>query len=411
MKILWVLLSFPFITIGVLALPTGNLPGSEKGGTEVKLSNVSTATEAVAPDNAMAKEDGNASAKKDESIQDSGQGPSKSSDSSPGMGSSVSMKSISPKPEAHGNTTMPASNTSVVKTDPGNTKKPQNSEDVEDTPEKAKTDAQKTNEAEVRQQLAAGGTSKAPSEAEIQKNNASSVPKSTQAPVTSDSEKKDDTDKQDAPAQTEQKKPEAADSKEGKDTDVKGDSNVATKEEDMGSPESTAAHPEKVNQGTNDKEPAAKGPEVHKSSMEPSFAYDDDNGDGSALIGIETDRTNGIEQDDDQAYEGDDEFEDDVTKGIADGEEETQKLEQLDHNGQFTTDADSHFFAYFLTIMVTVIIFYLVFHNKQRIIALIIEGRAPRNGRTRRASSRAKYHKLDNNLEEAIIATKGSNGF
>ncbi|KAK7080842.1 hypothetical protein SK128_000230 [Halocaridina rubra] len=76
--------------------------------------------------------------------------------------------------------------------------------------------------------------------------------------------------------------------------------------------------------------------------------------------------------------------------------------------GHFANDEDSHFFAYFLTIMVTAIIFYLVFHNKQRIIALIIEGRAPRNGRSRRMSGRAKYHKLDNNLEEAITATKGS---
>lgn len=81
---------------------------------------------------------------------------------------------------------------------------------------------------------------------------------------------------------------------------------------------------------------------------------------------------------------------------------------QVNNGGKFRDDEDSHFFAYFLTIMVTAIIFYLVFHNKQRIIALIIEGRAPRSGRTRRSSSRAKYHKLDNNLEEAITATKGS---
>lgn len=35
--------------------------------------------------------------------------------------------------------------------------------------------------------------------------------------------------------------------------------------------------------------------------------------------------------------------------------------------GQFRDDKGSHFFAYFLTVMVTAIIFYLVFHNKQRV--------------------------------------------
>ncbi|XP_047482042.1 trans-Golgi network integral membrane protein 2-like [Penaeus chinensis] len=80
----------------------------------------------------------------------------------------------------------------------------------------------------------------------------------------------------------------------------------------------------------------------------------------------------------------------------------------ISNGGKFTDDEDSHFFAYFLTIMVSAIIFYLVFHNKQRIIALIIEGRSPGERRGRRSSSRGKYHKLDNNLEEAITATKGA---
>lgn len=74
--------------------------------------------------------------------------------------------------------------------------------------------------------------------------------------------------------------------------------------------------------------------------------------------------------------------------------------------GKFRDDEGSHFFAYFLTVMVTAIIFYLVFHNKQRIMALIIEGRAPNSRRRRRSSSRARYTRLDNNLEEAITATR-----
>ncbi|KAB7494011.1 Trans-Golgi network integral membrane protein TGN38 [Armadillidium nasatum] len=63
-------------------------------------------------------------------------------------------------------------------------------------------------------------------------------------------------------------------------------------------------------------------------------------------------------------------------------------------------DANSHFFAYLVTLMVLVVLFYLLFHNKQRIIALMIEGRGSRP--SRRGSARAKYHKLDNNLEEAM---------
>ncbi|XP_037093415.1 trans-Golgi network integral membrane protein 1-like [Pollicipes pollicipes] len=60
---------------------------------------------------------------------------------------------------------------------------------------------------------------------------------------------------------------------------------------------------------------------------------------------------------------------------------------------------DSNFFAYFLTAVVLCIIFYLMFHNKQKILALIIEGRSP-SGRRRPHSS--QYRKLDNSLEEVI---------
>ncbi|XP_067145518.1 trans-Golgi network integral membrane protein 2-like isoform X2 [Centruroides vittatus] len=47
----------------------------------------------------------------------------------------------------------------------------------------------------------------------------------------------------------------------------------------------------------------------------------------------------------------------------------------------FPEEEDSHFFAYFLTIIVLCIAGYLVFHNKQKIIALIIEGRHERRRR------------------------------
>ncbi|XP_069938561.1 trans-Golgi network integral membrane protein 1 isoform X3 [Cherax quadricarinatus] len=110
-------------------------------------------------------------------------------------------------------------------------------------------------------------------------------------------------------------------------------------------------------------------------------------------------------QENDRSYDDDEGINEDFEDKPTGNENVPQKV---DSEGKFSDDEDSHFFAYFLTIMITAIIFYLVFHNKQRIIALIIEGRAPSSSRNRRSSSRAKYHKLDNNLEEAITATKGS---
>lgn len=65
----------------------------------------------------------------------------------------------------------------------------------------------------------------------------------------------------------------------------------------------------------------------------------------------------------------------------------------------FPEEEDSHFFAYFLTIVVLCIAGYLVFHNKQKIIALIIEGRHER----RRRPNGGGYKRLDN--KESAKAT------
>lgn len=64
---------------------------------------------------------------------------------------------------------------------------------------------------------------------------------------------------------------------------------------------------------------------------------------------------------------------------------------------------DSHFYAYFMTMVVVCIIGYLVFHNKQKILALALEGRS-RKG-TRRRPNTSAYRKLDSNLEEAVTST------
>lgn len=57
----------------------------------------------------------------------------------------------------------------------------------------------------------------------------------------------------------------------------------------------------------------------------------------------------------------------------------------------FPEQEDSHFFFYFLFVVLVLMAGYLIFHNKQKIIALIVEGRHERN----RRSHRAGYKKLE----------------
>jgi len=64
-------------------------------------------------------------------------------------------------------------------------------------------------------------------------------------------------------------------------------------------------------------------------------------------------------------------------------------------------DEQSSFFGYFILLSIVAIIAYLVFHNKQKILALILEGRR-RQGNRRRSGGR-EYRKLDSNLEVCNI--------
>ncbi|XP_013775784.1 trans-Golgi network integral membrane protein TGN38-like isoform X3 [Limulus polyphemus] len=62
----------------------------------------------------------------------------------------------------------------------------------------------------------------------------------------------------------------------------------------------------------------------------------------------------------------------------------------------FPEAEDTHFLAYFLTAVVLCVIAYLVFHNKRKIIALIIEGR---HERKRRAEGHG-YRKLNSEMSD-----------
>eukprot|EP00092_Neocalanus_flemingeri_P016814 GFUD01018188.1.p1 GENE.GFUD01018188.1~~GFUD01018188.1.p1 ORF type:complete len:624 (-),score=173.41 GFUD01018188.1:87-1958(-) len=63
-------------------------------------------------------------------------------------------------------------------------------------------------------------------------------------------------------------------------------------------------------------------------------------------------------------------------------------------------DDRSSFFGYFILLSIVAIIAYLVFHNKQKILALILEGRR-RQGNRRRSGGK-EYRKLDSNLEDTM---------
>jgi hypothetical protein len=78
----------------------------------------------------------------------------------------------------------------------------------------------------------------------------------------------------------------------------------------------------------------------------------------------------------------------------------------------FQEDPDSNFFTYLCITMFLSILLYVVYHNRQKLLALLVEGRrGSRRERSRsRGGSKAAYSKLDCNLEEAITSKKSLSG-
>ena len=80
------------------------------------------------------------------------------------------------------------------------------------------------------------------------------------------------------------------------------------------------------------------------------------------------------------------------------------------YDSQSEIDEDptnTHFLFYFLAFVVISVVCYVVYQRRNRIIALVVEGRSGPNGRRRGSSTRERpssgsYRKLVNNLEEAI---------
>uniref|UniRef100_U5EML6 Putative conserved plasma membrane protein n=1 Tax=Corethrella appendiculata TaxID=1370023 RepID=U5EML6_9DIPT len=77
----------------------------------------------------------------------------------------------------------------------------------------------------------------------------------------------------------------------------------------------------------------------------------------------------------------------------------------------FFQENDSNFFSYFLFLMFVCILCYIAYHNKTKVLALVLEGRRSSNGRSTggRRKHSAAYRKLDSNLEEAITSSNDSN--
>lgn len=80
--------------------------------------------------------------------------------------------------------------------------------------------------------------------------------------------------------------------------------------------------------------------------------------------------------------------------------------------GEFEDNPDSNFFTYLCIVMFLSILFYILYHNRHKLLALVLEGRrGSRRPRERsRGGSKAAYSKLDCNLEEAITSKKSLSG-
>jgi len=72
-----------------------------------------------------------------------------------------------------------------------------------------------------------------------------------------------------------------------------------------------------------------------------------------------------------------------------------------EHTSSGEEEVHSHFMSYFMVLGVTTIVAYLVFHNKKKILGLIVEGRGGRQAGRRRLGGR-EYRKLDSNVEDMM---------
>lgn len=80
-------------------------------------------------------------------------------------------------------------------------------------------------------------------------------------------------------------------------------------------------------------------------------------------------------------------------------------LPRDDQTQPFVEAEDSHLFSYLLCGMALCVLGYILAHNKNKLLAFVLEGRRSSGSRGGRRRHTASYRKLDSNLEEAITST------
>ncbi|XP_012266600.2 trans-Golgi network integral membrane protein 2-like isoform X1 [Athalia rosae] len=77
--------------------------------------------------------------------------------------------------------------------------------------------------------------------------------------------------------------------------------------------------------------------------------------------------------------------------------------------GMNLEEDESHFFVYFMVLSLVCLMGWVGYHNKKKIMAIVLEGRKSRGERGRRRPNTAGYRKLDCTLEEAVTSQCNSN--
>nr|CAH7716921.1 unnamed protein product [Callosobruchus chinensis] len=83
--------------------------------------------------------------------------------------------------------------------------------------------------------------------------------------------------------------------------------------------------------------------------------------------------------------------------------------EPASYNNLDEMDGESYFFSYFMVVCVLFVLGYVVYHNRQKVLALVLEGKRSKTQYRSRRPNSANYHKLDTNLEEAISSNCNKN--
>lgn len=89
--------------------------------------------------------------------------------------------------------------------------------------------------------------------------------------------------------------------------------------------------------------------------------------------------------------------------------EPSEQRDSISPYHSMRTDDESHFFTYFTIVSLISVAAYIGYHNKQKILAIVLEGRRSRSNRGRRRPSTANYRKLDCTLEEAVTSQCNAN--